>query len=741
MSRYSVFRRNTWNTINANVSQGLIDDPKKAGSKVLSNAKNFRPSLYRTRTNVEGMEDAKCAIGVFYPESGGRLAWDVCAGILIIYQAITVPYFLCFNMYISGYLAIFEFIITFFYFIDIRKAYAVVVFNTGYYSRGALVLNRWAIAKNYIKFWFWFDFIATFPYTWVTDGPLSIEQESSNSNIYKAPQLIRLIRFIRFMRCLRLLQIAKLKQILIRLEDYIASNTLASLFMFFKMLFAIFFIAHWIACLWFWIGDVERDTNAVTWVTVSGSTNLSNYEKYVTALYWSVTTMATVGYGDIVPHTFYEKIFAMFAMIVACGVFAYTIGSIGSLVSKQNAESNLHRERISAVNKYMKKKNLSHDLQFRVRRYLEYIWENQKQNNLEEKEILKLLSEPLRDEIYAHINGVVIKGCPIFLAFEEYFISQLTKLLEIETYAPGDIVFEEGEIGAKMFFIQNGIVNIYHKKTKSTFTQLEPGNYFGEISFFTELLRCASCSCLDFVDLLVLNKKDLNKLLEKFPDAKTKVEVLGKKGAEGDLSALEVSCYACKARGHVAPLCPKISLNYNQEETKRNWLKNRQFQTRLISADYTGTNYSRRVPKNFLKPRYNGRHVVGKPRKTFKMFPDDPEMYPKIKHFMEVQPPRSNSSTSLSVDDPKFEPIKIANPAFSMIYKESELSDEEIVQPQSQLIRLPESNLSITSAKRQRKSSKVVPSEFFEPPLVKGAKEEEESAEVKLQIYNTEEDE
>lgn len=45
--------------------------------------------------------------------------------------------------------------------------------------------------------------------------------------------------------------------------------------------------------------------------------------------------MTTVGYGDILPKTDNEKLYAMFSMILACGVFAYSIGSIGSLVSKQ----------------------------------------------------------------------------------------------------------------------------------------------------------------------------------------------------------------------------------------------------------------------------------------------------------------------------------------------------------------------------------------------------------------------
>jgi hyperpolarization activated cyclic nucleotide-gated potassium channel 2 len=195
--------------------------------------------------------------------------------------------------------------------------------------------------------------------------------------------------------------------------------------------------------------------------------------------------MTTVGYGEVVPRSTNEKIYTMAAMIIACGTFAYTVGSVSGIISKQSEDETLYRERAIAVNLYMKKNDLPYDLQFRVRRYLEYIWENQK-NKLDEKHILSLLSEPLRDEIYSHIHGVVIQSWKTFEdLYDITFISQLAKTFEHETYAPFDIVLEEGEKTSVMYFITNGSVNIFHPSTNSSFRKLAAGQFFGELAFFT----------------------------------------------------------------------------------------------------------------------------------------------------------------------------------------------------------------------------------------------------------------
>lgn len=694
---------NNWQEIQNEISQYPCEDPTKLEQKPLSQVKKIKEQAFIPKVPEEGSETTYLRAWLFHPESLLRLLWDISAMLFIFYQAVSVPFRICFNVPTKGGWAVLEFIITLCFMLDI-----LVNFNTGFYSKGALVMNRKKIASNYLKFWFWLDFIASFPYTWFIDGIFEEESEDSDQNFYRAPQLLRLIRIFRFLRILKLIRLAKLKRILIKVEDYIASNTLATLFLFFRLLSVVFFIAHWTACWWYFIGEQDTAVHPVTWITASGIENKPVFNKYITALYWAFTTMTTVGYGDIVPFTVAEKIYAMVSMIVACGVFAYTIGSIGSLVSKQNALENEYREQVVAVNRYMKKKDLPHELQFRVRRYLEYIWENKKKNNLDEKQILSLLSEPLRDEIYTYIHGGVVKLCPVFEHYDHHFISQLTRALENETYAPGDTVLEEGEISSKMYFILSGRIDIFHNPTKSSFKELGPKEFFGEIAFFTEQSRCASAKCLDFVDLLSLSRENMNLLLDKFPESKESTELIAKKCAEGDYSCLLIKCYICKALGHVAIRCRRILLNLDHHETKANWLKSRKSPaTKYISAENYPTS----------KPKFNSRQVLGLPKSSDKLFPQSSKLYPKIKGYLKSFK-QSGLSASTSVNSGTETPItRTRIPHYTIIYKDSEGSEED---PQDQarprtfryslLKNSPENQqLSFSEASKPKKTAKVVP--------------------------------
>lgn len=69
-----------------------------------------------------------------------------------------------------------------------------------------------------------------------------------------------------------------------------------------------------------WMTEYEKDIMTFEW-----------FDRYIISLYWSVITTVTVGYGDIVPVTTFERIFVIIITLLICGVFGYCISNIGNI--------------------------------------------------------------------------------------------------------------------------------------------------------------------------------------------------------------------------------------------------------------------------------------------------------------------------------------------------------------------------------------------------------------------------
>lgn len=102
----------------------------------------------------------------FSPDGSLKMLWDLLCLFLVIYEMITIPLLISFEYEVSS---TFSIISTTLFSIDI-----LLNFNTGVYLEGKLNMERKEILKDYISFWFWIDFISTFPYDIIMDESSSL---------------------------------------------------------------------------------------------------------------------------------------------------------------------------------------------------------------------------------------------------------------------------------------------------------------------------------------------------------------------------------------------------------------------------------------------------------------------------------------------------------------------------------------------------------------------------------------
>jgi voltage-gated potassium channel Kch len=65
-------------------------------------------------------------------------------------------------------------------------------------------------------------------------------------------------------------------------------------------------------------------------MTVIGIQDCSVIVIYITALYWAVTTIMTVGYGDILPVTVYEKLLICIILVLGVAIFSFFLSSMAN---------------------------------------------------------------------------------------------------------------------------------------------------------------------------------------------------------------------------------------------------------------------------------------------------------------------------------------------------------------------------------------------------------------------------
>ena len=225
---------------------------------------------------------------------------------------------------------------------------------------------------------------------------------NSNNPIPLPPALSKFLAFFFAFR------IHNLSKAISRFEEFLFTDeNTYNIISFVRLIFGILLFSHWSACIWALVGKGGRENG---WLSVYGVEKQSVANQYVYSLYYVVVVINTVGFGDIVSVTIREKIFSICFINIACVLFAFTLNRIGMILQNINKNERDLKRNLNLINGFMKYNNIDFELKIKIRNYLEYIWNAEKQQNRHEtQDVINRLSQSLREELLLKANGVLLK--------------------------------------------------------------------------------------------------------------------------------------------------------------------------------------------------------------------------------------------------------------------------------------------------------------------------------------------
>lgn len=185
---------------------------------------------------------------------------------------------------------------------------------------------------------------------------------------------------------------------------------------------------------------------------VENSVQPEKFRSILHAVYWAITTITTVGYGDVVPVSDLGKIVGSVVMLMGYGLIALPVGIIASAFARE-----IHS----------------------------------------------------RDFV---ITWSMVARVPLFEDLKATEIAEVSKLLQAQSVRKGAIIAAKGDVADRMYFISEGEVEI---KVPHETVYLGEGSFFGELALINMSRRTATVTAYKDCQLLVLEAGALQHLMDK----------------------------------------------------------------------------------------------------------------------------------------------------------------------------------------------------------------------------------
>ncbi|XP_034180296.2 potassium voltage-gated channel seizure isoform X11 [Osmia lignaria lignaria] len=450
-----------------------------------------------------------------------KAVWDWVILLLVMYTAIFTPYVAAFVLsdpdynsrknkkYSDDPIVIIDFIVDVTFIVDI-----IINFRTTFVNSNDEVVSHPAkIAVHYLKGWFIIDLVAAIPFDLFLVGShtdeLGLDKDETTT----------LIGLLKTARLLRLVRVAR------KIDRY--SEYGAAVLLLLMGTFAL--IAHWMACIWYAIGNAERPTlkSKVGWLDILANDTHQFYShnntggpsiksRYITALYFTFSSLTSVGFGNVAPNTDAEKIFTIIVMLIGSLMYASIFGNVSAIIQRLYSGTARYHTQMLRVREFIRFHQIPNPLRQRLEEYFQHAWTYT--NGIDMNSVLKGFPECLQADICLHLNRNLLNNCRAFEGASPGCLRALSLKFKTTHAPPGDTLVHRGDVLTSLYFISRGSIEIL--KSDVVMAILGKDDIFGENPCIYPTVGKSSCNvrALTYCDLHKIHRDDLLDVLALYPE-------------------------------------------------------------------------------------------------------------------------------------------------------------------------------------------------------------------------------
>ncbi|XP_075752154.1 voltage-gated delayed rectifier potassium channel KCNH8 [Rhipicephalus microplus] len=312
-------------------------------------------------------------------------------------------------------------------------------------KKGEVVAKPKSVALNYLRGWFIVDLLAALPFDLLNAAGLY----NRDNQMY-----------LHLLKLTRLLRLARLLQKMDRYSQY--SVVVLTLLM---LMFTL--VSHWLACIWFVIAVQEMESfpnNNISWLNQLSMKlqydvlrPLDMAATYITALYFTTSSLTSVGFGNVAANTNAEKVFSILTMLIGALMHAVVFGNVTAIIQRMYARRSLYQTKLRDLKDFFRLHQLPKQLRQRMMDFFQTTWSLN--NGIDPSDVLREFPDELLGDVSMHLHKEIL-SLPIFEPAPQGCLKLLSRHVRSNFCAPGEYLVHKGDALSYIHLVCNGSMEV-----------------------------------------------------------------------------------------------------------------------------------------------------------------------------------------------------------------------------------------------------------------------------------------